>query len=128
MFISLHQFLVAACRLCPCGTGALLLHGMWGSSSPTRDQTCIPCITRWILNCTTRGVPWFCVFELILMKSYCMYSSAICFLNITFLRLSMYSCSAFIFTTIDYLIVEIVYNLFMLLLIAFGCVISFTNL
>ena len=28
-------------------------------SSPTRDQTCVPCIGRWILShCTTREVPY----------------------------------------------------------------------
>ena len=32
--------------------------GTWDLSSPTRDQTCIPCIGRWILNhWTTREVP-----------------------------------------------------------------------
>ena len=24
--------------------------GLWDLSSPTRDQTCVPCIGRWILN------------------------------------------------------------------------------
>ena len=33
------------------------LQGMWDLSSPTRDQTCIPCIGRWSLNhWTTREV------------------------------------------------------------------------
>ena len=36
-----------------------------------------------------------------------------------------YSCSAFIFTVIDYLIVYIVYNLSMLLLIVFGLCLIF---
>ena len=31
---------------------------MWDLTSPTRDQTCAPCIARWILNhWTTREVP-----------------------------------------------------------------------
>ena len=29
---------------------ASLPHGMWDLSSPTRDQTCVPCIGRQILN------------------------------------------------------------------------------
>ena len=34
------------------------LQGMWDLSSQTRDQTCVLCIGRWILNhWTTRQVP-----------------------------------------------------------------------
>ena len=45
-------------RLSSCGAGAQLPHGMWDLSSPTRDQTRVPCIGRWILNhWTTREVP-----------------------------------------------------------------------
>ena len=29
---------------------AYLPQGMWDLSSPTRDQTCVPCIPRQILN------------------------------------------------------------------------------
>ena len=37
---------------------------MWDLSSPTRDQTHIPCIVRWILNhCTTREVPILATLE-----------------------------------------------------------------
>ena len=32
-----------------CG-GSLVAHGRWDLSSPTRDQTCISCIGRQILN------------------------------------------------------------------------------
>ena len=40
---------------------------MWDHSSPTRDQTCTPCIERWSLNhWTTREVPKSIVFYLIL--------------------------------------------------------------
>ena len=37
-------------RLSSCGSRAQLLRGMWDLSSPTRDQTHIPCIGRRILN------------------------------------------------------------------------------
>ena len=49
---------VMGCRLLSsCSTQAQLLHSMWNLSSPTRDQTCIPCIRRQILNhWTTREV------------------------------------------------------------------------
>ena len=37
---------------------SLVAEGIWDLSSPTRDQTCIPCIGRQILNhWTTREVP-----------------------------------------------------------------------
>ena len=40
------------------GTRASLFHHMWDLSSLTRDQTCISCIGRWIINhWTTRKVP-----------------------------------------------------------------------
>ena len=46
-----------------CHARAYWLHGMWDLSSPTRDQTCIPCIARWILNhWTTREVPYTTIF------------------------------------------------------------------
>ena len=65
---------VVACRLfiavwglpSSCGTGRLRSWGtraslscdMWDLSSPTRNQTQVPCIGRWILNhWTTREVP-----------------------------------------------------------------------
>ena len=38
------------CGLGSCCTKAQLLLGMWHLSSPTRDQTCVPCIGRQILN------------------------------------------------------------------------------
>ena len=36
--------------LSSCGAGAqgLPVGDMWDLSSPTRDQTCVPCIERWI--------------------------------------------------------------------------------
>ena len=38
------------------------LWGMWDLSSPTRDQTCTPCIDRWSLYYwTTREVPGSCI-------------------------------------------------------------------
>ena len=40
------------------GSLALLPHGMWDLSTPTRGRTCIPCIARRILNSQiTREVP-----------------------------------------------------------------------
>ena len=37
-----------------------LFHGMWDLGSPTRDQTHVPCITKWILNpWPSREVPQF---------------------------------------------------------------------
>ena len=61
--------LAVAHRLSSCGTQALLLHGMWDLSSQTRDQTCIPCIARQILNHRpTREVP--CVKSIIKLLQY----------------------------------------------------------
>ena len=38
--------------------------GMWDLSSPTRDQTCVPCIGRQILNhWTAREVPNFLLIQ-----------------------------------------------------------------
>ena len=49
---------VAVCRLLSCGVPAQLPHSTWDFSSWTRDQTCIPCIGRGILNhWITREVP-----------------------------------------------------------------------
>ena len=43
-----------------CGAWAYLPHGIWILSSPTRDQTQVPCIARQIFNYwTTREVPIF---------------------------------------------------------------------
>ena len=43
------------------GMKAWFPQGKWDLSSLTRDQTCILCIGRWILNhWTTRGVPSLC--------------------------------------------------------------------
>ena len=51
-------FIVVRGLLSSCGTRAQLPHSMWNLSSPTRDQTRVPCIVRWILNhWTTREVP-----------------------------------------------------------------------
>ena len=36
--------------LSSCGEQASLLRSTWGLCFPTRDQTHIPCIARWILN------------------------------------------------------------------------------
>ena len=42
-----------------CGTWAQLPHSKWDLSSPTGDQTCVPCIGKWIFNhWTTREVSW----------------------------------------------------------------------
>ena len=50
--------LQSVCRLSSCRTWAEMPHGMWDISSPTRDQTHVPCIGRWMLNYwTTREVP-----------------------------------------------------------------------
>ena len=57
-------FVSAASALC-CGAwaqlltpGAYLPDSMWDLTSPTRDQTCVPCVGRQILNpWTTREVP-----------------------------------------------------------------------
>ena len=51
----LHGVFIAAQRPCSCGTQVQLFHGMWALSSPTRDQTHIPYIGRWILNLWTTG-------------------------------------------------------------------------
>ena len=49
---------VVAGGLSSCGTWAWLPRGMWDLSSPTRDQTGVPCIARQVLNhWTTREVP-----------------------------------------------------------------------
>ena len=55
---------VAACGLSSFGTealectGSVVAPGYVGSCSPTRDQTCVPFIARWILNhWTTSEVP-----------------------------------------------------------------------
>ena len=52
--LSLWHLGARACRLsCPVA--------QWDLSSPARDQTCVPCIGRHILNhWTTREVPGFC--------------------------------------------------------------------
>ena len=50
--------LVVMHRLSSCGTQPLLLHGTWDLSSQARDQTCVPCIARQIINhWPTREVP-----------------------------------------------------------------------
>ena len=62
-FLILGVFL-AAPRV-SCGAGPVvatceLPQGMWDPSSPSRDQTCIPCIGRQILNpWATRDIPAF---------------------------------------------------------------------
>ena len=49
--------LVEVHELSSCGMG-LVARGMWDLSSPTRDQTHVPCIGRWILyHWTTREIP-----------------------------------------------------------------------
>ena len=46
------------CGLSSCDMQAKLLHSMWDLSTPTADQTYVPCIERQILNLwTTREVP-----------------------------------------------------------------------
>ena len=46
-------------ELSSCGMWAQLLQSTWDLSSPTRDQTHVPCIIRWIFNqWTTRVVPY----------------------------------------------------------------------
>ena len=65
LFIWLHQVLVevhgifiASCRIFHCQTWAQLLCGIWDLSSPTRDETHVPCFAKWILNhWTIREVP-----------------------------------------------------------------------
>ena len=48
----------ASHRLSSCSAQVYMFHGVWDPSSLTRDQTCVPCIGRQILNhCTTREVP-----------------------------------------------------------------------
>ena len=43
-------------------------HGMWNLSTPTWDQTNIPCIGRWILNhWATREVLIICIFMRLLL-------------------------------------------------------------
>ena len=58
--VSLHltESCVVTHGLSHCGSQAQLLCGMRDLSSLTRDQTCVPCIARQILNhWTTREVP-----------------------------------------------------------------------
>ena len=44
-----------------CGAWSYWLHSTWDPRSPSRDQTCIPCIGRQILNhWTTKEVPIIC--------------------------------------------------------------------
>ena len=53
-------------RLSNCGSRALLLRGMWGSSQ-TRARTRVPCISRQILNhCATRKAPITILLKLML--------------------------------------------------------------
>ena len=40
-----------------CGMRAWLPHGLWDLHFTARDRTHVPCIGRWTLNHTTRGVP-----------------------------------------------------------------------
>ena len=57
---SLHYVgsFITAHRLSSCGAQNQFLCSMWDPSSPTRDQTSIPCIAGWIANhWTTREVP-----------------------------------------------------------------------
>ena len=65
------QAQVVAHRLSNCGGQAQLLHIMWDLSSPTRDQTHVPCIARWILNhqrspCTVLLTPFFSAFSCVM--------------------------------------------------------------
>ena len=68
IFIWVCQILAAACRLLSscgswislssCDAQAQLPHSMWDLSFPTRDQTHVPYIGKWILNhWTTRESP-----------------------------------------------------------------------
>ena len=58
LFIWPHQVFIVACTILLCGVWAWLPRSMWDLSFPTRDRTCIPCITRWVLNpWTSREVP-----------------------------------------------------------------------
>ena len=69
LFIWLHRVLVAACGIFRCRAGSLVVaralertglvaRGVWDLSSPTRDQTRVPCSGRPILNhWTSREVP-----------------------------------------------------------------------
>ena len=69
VLIWLCWVLAAECRISCCGEwvssvvpGLGCPVALWHLSSPTRDQTCIPCVGRWILNhWTTREVPWLLV-------------------------------------------------------------------
>ena len=55
---------------------------MWDLSSPTRDQTCVPCIGRWILNhWTTRKAPGFCFFSGIYLGAEFLGNIAVLLLN-----------------------------------------------
>ena len=65
------------------GCGVWVLCSMWDLSSLTRDQTCISCIARWILNhWTTREVPGSgysgYLYEL---RNFCFYCSISSFLS-----------------------------------------------
>ena len=61
LFIWLLHGLVAVCGIFCCGQWASLVlvpscpWGIWDFNSPTKDQTRVPCIERWILNHETTG-------------------------------------------------------------------------
>ena len=66
---SMQASVVRALRFSSCGTWSWLPCSMWGLSSLTRDQTCIPCIARWILNhWTSREVSFTFLFLVYLSK------------------------------------------------------------
>ena len=47
------------------------LHSMFDLSSPTRDQTCAPCIGSWSLNhWTTKKAPWFLLLSILLIRTW----------------------------------------------------------
>ena len=71
---SLSWVVVVACRLSvwvtrapECTGSGVVARGlgcpasMWGLSSLSRVQTCVPCIARWILNHWTASGPFFLV-------------------------------------------------------------------
>ena len=69
-----------------CGARVQLLRGM--RSSRTRNQTCVPCIGRWILNhCATREVPLF-LFKLMVIRFHPRYSTKTILVEATIGQLS----------------------------------------
>ena len=69
---------------------------MWDLSSPTRDQTCVPCFARQILyHWATRKVPWRIYFSIVCSADlqwqilwFCLFENMLCRLSVWNILLS----------------------------------------